>query len=247
MRRTLQERPSPEFVEATRVSRLAGPRAAAGRVPVWHGSWNVFRKVPRKHPTEEPILSSDTHSPSPAQAHPHDASPSRPASSSSATAERLSGSSSVLIERGFLSGVIGAAVVAVFFAVVDGLRGELFHTPHLLGSVLFTDATPATLGPIQGPMVMAYTAVHLGAFVAVGLAVAWLLAQAERYPPFAVMLVLLFFCFEALFLALAAALMPGVVGALGAGLVVAANLLSAAAMVGYLLWHANVRVPTGRE
>jgi len=143
----------------------------------------------------------------------------------------------VIAEDGFLSGVIGGLTVAIFFLVVDLVGGRPFFTPSLLGSVLFLGESVATVNAVDAPMVMAYTGLHFLLFVAVGMAAAFAVREFEVHPHVGVLLVILFVCFEASFIGISTALMPGVIGALGTTLVAIANLLSAAAMATYLLWR----------
>ena len=42
-----------------------------------------------------------------------------------------------ILEDGFFCGVIGAAVVALWYLVLDSLAGRPLFTPSLLGSLLF--------------------------------------------------------------------------------------------------------------
>jgi hypothetical protein len=142
----------------------------------------------------------------------------------------------VIAEDGLLCGVTGAAVVALFFLVVDLLEGHPFYTPTLLGSALFLGQDVANVTAAQAPMVMAYTGLHVLLFLIVGTGAAFLVHEMKRQPHVAVVLILLLVCFEGAFFALAAGLMPGVLGELGVGMVIAANLLSAGAMGAYL-WH----------
>jgi len=146
-------------------------------------------------------------------------------------------SARVIAEDGFLSGVIGGLTVALFFLIVDLIGGRPFFTPSLLGSVLFLGESVSTVTAVDAPMVMAYTGMHFLLFVIVGMAAAFAVHEFEVHPHVGVLLVILFVCFEASFMGIAAALMPGVVGALGTTLVALANLLSAGAMAAYLLWR----------
>lgn len=138
-------------------------------------------------------------------------------------------------EDGFVSGVIGGAVVALFFLGVDLLQGQPFYTPTLLGSLLLFGRSVAEVDAASAPVVASYTAVHMAAFIAVGMAAAWGVSEFERRPHLGVVLVLLFVCFEAGFLGFAFAFAPRVVPQLGGGLVAVANLLAAGAMAAYLL------------
>jgi len=139
-------------------------------------------------------------------------------------------------EDGLLAGVTGAVVVAGFFFLVDLVRGQPFYTPSLLGSVLFRGAEVGQVTGVDAAMVAAYTGVHVLSFVVLGTLAAFLVHEMERHPPVAVVAILLAICFEGGFFAVSAALMPGVVGTLGAALVALANLLALASMAAVLLW-----------
>lgn len=140
-----------------------------------------------------------------------------------------------IAEDGFVSGVLGGSTVAIFFFVVDLLRGQPFYTPSLLGSILLQGADPSSVVPISAPMVVAYTAVHMALFILAGMAAAAAVRQFETHPHLGVVLLLLFICFEAGFLGFALAFAPGVVPTIGGWLIAVANLLSAAVMAWYLL------------
>ena len=69
------------------------------------------------------------------------------ASITSSTAQSSSASdkqqrSVSLFEDGILTGMIGAAVVAIWFLILDTARGQMFFTPSLLGSVIFLGQSP---------------------------------------------------------------------------------------------------------
>jgi len=153
------------------------------------------------------------------------------ASSFSALRERAR----TLAEEGVLSGIIGAAVVAVFFLLIDSLQGRPLHTPSLLGGVLFLGRTPDQVTAVSYTMVFAYTGLHVLLFLGAGAVLAWMVSQFERNPQFGLVLVLLFLLFQSVLFGLEVSLVPSLVGALGAGIVVIANLLSAGAMFWYLL------------
>lgn len=141
----------------------------------------------------------------------------------------------VIAEDGFVSGVIGGATVALFFLVVDLLEGQPFFTPTVLGSLLLFGKSLAEVEAASAPVVVSYTAVHMAAFIGVGMAAAYAVSEFERRPHVGVVLVLLFACFEAGFLGFAFAFAPRVVPTLGGGLVALANLLAAGTMAAYLL------------
>ena len=159
----------------------------------------------------------------------------QPTSTSSSERNRAS----VIAEDGLFSGALGALTVAVFFLIVDTVKGEPLFTPSLLGSVLFLGDSADSVSDIRVPMVFAYTGVHFALFVLAGMAAAFMVSEFEANPPLGMVLLLLFICFEAGFVGAAVGLAPGVIGVLGAWLVVAANLLAAAVMAGYLLWWSH--------
>lgn len=142
---------------------------------------------------------------------------------------------SVLVQDGFVAGVIGGAIVAVFFLILDSIAGHPFFTPTLLGSVLILGKSAAEVTSAQAPIVVTYSAIHMLVFIAAGIAAAWAVRQFEEHPHLGVLLVFLFIFFEASFMGVVFAFGPQLIYALGAWLIAAANLLSAAGMAVYLL------------
>jgi hypothetical protein len=140
-----------------------------------------------------------------------------------------------IFREGIVAGLIGAAVVALWFLLFDIARGRPLLTPALLGAAVFQGATspsdlPVALGPVLG-----YTVLHVLVFVAFGVIAATVIAASEREPTLVIAVVVLFACFEAFFL--------GVVGVLGRGVtdtltwwgILVANFLAAVAMLWYFL------------
>jgi hypothetical protein len=141
----------------------------------------------------------------------------------------------VIVQDGFVSGVIGGAIVAVFFLIVDAIAGHPLMTPTLLGSVFLLGKSAADVTAVQAPVVVSYTAVHMLAFIAAGIAAAWSVWEFEEHPHIGVLLLFLFLFFEVSFLGLTFAFAPDIVRSLGGWLIGIANLLSAAGMAIYLL------------
>jgi hypothetical protein len=148
---------------------------------------------------------------------------------------RQRATAAAITENGVVAGLIGALVVAAGFFVLDVLRGQPFHTPSLLGSVLFLGTTVDEVTAVSGIMVFAYTGVHVLLFLAAGVVLAWTVAQVETHPQFGLLLVLLLVIAEAIAFGVEAAIVPQLVGALGAWAVALANVASAAAMIWFLL------------
>ncbi|UCE85835.1 MAG: hypothetical protein JSU66_16145 [Deltaproteobacteria bacterium] len=150
------------------------------------------------------------------------------------SAERGSGVVTIL-EDGVLSGILGAAVVAAFFLLLDFVRGEPLHTPSLLGSVLFLGKSVEEVTTVSAMIVFAYTGLHVLVFMFAGAILAWMVSQFEANPQFGMVLLLIFLLFEAVLFGFEVTVVPSLVGELGAWAVGLANLLSAVVMFGYLL------------
>jgi hypothetical protein len=146
-------------------------------------------------------------------------------------AHRIAG----VVEDGVLAGIIGATVVAVWCLLFDSLLREPFFTPSLIGSVLFLGKDVSQVTSVNTTMVFAYTGLHGAVFLVAGTAIAWLFSLIERNPQFGLVLLLLFLLFESVLFGFEVAIVPMLVGALGAWAVGLANLLAAIAMFWFLL------------
>jgi hypothetical protein len=144
-----------------------------------------------------------------------------------------------VIREGILAGVIGGAVVAVWFLIHDTLMGVAFRTPALLGAALFEglrDPRAWVMRPADLDVVLGYTVLHFVAFAVFGMIAAALLVVAEREPRVLLGLFILFWCFELFFLGFVSALDTALVGALGWWNIAIANLLAAASMLTYFFF-----------
>ena len=145
-----------------------------------------------------------------------------------------------LLRDGIIAGLIGAAVIAVWFFVVDAISGRLFFTPATLGHGLLD-----VLGkqPAQDDSmlihVLAYTVFHFAAFMIVGLAASLIVFLARREPSVLFGFIVLFVAFEVGFY--------GLVGLLHQATalrefawyqVLIGNLLAAGAM-GFYFWRTH--------
>jgi hypothetical protein len=75
-----------------------------------------------------------------------------------------------IVRDGVLAGVLGAALIAGFFALMSLFAGRSpLHVAALLGSALFPQATWAPAGSA-----LAYTAVHTAVLVAIGIMISGL-------------------------------------------------------------------------
>lgn len=138
----------------------------------------------------------------------------------------LVGSWGGVLREGIVAGLLGAAVVAVWFLVIDSIQGHPLRTPQLLGAA-FLRFWPA------GPLVLKYTIVHGLAFVLFGIVASVLIAGAEREPMFVFALVILFTAFEVLFFGAIVIGAKWVLDEVAGWTIFAGNLLASAAMLGY--------------
>jgi hypothetical protein len=137
--------------------------------------------------------------------------------------------------EGVTAGLIGAVVVALWFMGYDLASGNSFHTPAILGAMVFqnanvTDGIKATL-----PLVLGYTILHFFAFVMFGVALAILLAASEREPFMALGAMLLLAVFEVFFVGFVSLVDQSALEALGWWKIVAGNILALIAMTTYFI------------
>ena len=138
----------------------------------------------------------------------------------------LVGSSGPVLREGIVAGLLGAAVVMVWFLVLDAVAGEPLRTPRVLAQALLGQTDPVGA-------VLAYSMVHVAAFLVFGLVGAILVEGAERDPMFFFLLVVLYLGFEVLLFAVVLVMARWVFDHLAGWAVAVANLCAAAAMLAY--------------
>ena len=143
--------------------------------------------------------------------------------------------SASILEEGILTGVMGAAVVAAWFFILDTAQGRMLFTPSLLGSVVFLGQSPEQPVSVNGFVVFAYTGLHLLLFLAAGMVVAWMFSLFEHHPHFGIIVLLLFCLFETILFTFAAVIFPALMGVLGSVAVASGNLFAAFAMFWFLI------------
>ena len=143
-----------------------------------------------------------------------------------------------LLTRGVITGLIGAAVVALWFFVVDLVSGSPFRTPAALGSALLLGAgAPGAIVMTFG-VVVTYTIVHIVVFVAAGVIFVALAEQVERVPAMALVVLLAAILLEGLVVATLAVQAEWVLGTLGWWSVTVANVLAVLAMT-WQVWRTH--------
>ena len=141
-------------------------------------------------------------------------------------------------EEGLITGILGAATIALWFLLLDTINGRPLYTPTVLGTALFRHGGAAALDTVAVSLELAalYTVVHVLIFSAIGNVASELLAIAQRYPEVGFGILLLFVIFE-FAVTVSPILFAGpLVCALTWPALLVANLLATAAMAGYL-WH----------
>ncbi len=156
-------------------------------------------------------------------------------------------SAAAILTDGLYAGVIGAALVAVWFFVLDAIAGHPFYTPHLLGTWVIRGQQAMPGSPIDPGMVTAYTAIHVVVFVILGTVASYLVALLKRFPAAGVGLIFFFVFVEVGFFVFDAALGGGLLGRLGPWAVGVGNLVAAAGMAVYFwLRHPDLRAAIER-
>ncbi len=148
-----------------------------------------------------------------------------------------------VLTEGLIAGGIGYLVVALFYGVLDLIQGDSpFHVAAVLGSALFYASEAAGSAAVSPGPVLAFNGLHLVLFLALGVGVAWFVAEAERYPLFWYPVFFVLLCGFILTYLAVLVLASEIAGLLSWWSVAAANLLAALAMGGYLWWaHPRLR------
>ncbi len=148
-----------------------------------------------------------------------------------------------ILFEGIVAGLIGGTVVAVWFLLCDLGTDAPFHTPGLLGGVMLEGIYDPAAIQVSVPLVLGYTVLHYAAFILFGLVASCLVAASEREPILLFGFFVLFACFEVFFLGLSAMLSHSLLDQIGWSTMVAANLLAAAAMIGFFfLRHRRLHI-----
>lgn len=141
---------------------------------------------------------------------------------------------SQVLRDGLVAGLIGAAVVALWFLIVDMVVGRPLYTPAALGSAMLYGAAAADAVLVSPGTVLGYTLYHVAAFSLLGIVASALLAQAVRFPPLVFGLILLFIVFETFVVLLVALLGTWIMQEVAWWAVLVGNVLAAISMGSYL-------------
>jgi len=135
--------------------------------------------------------------------------------------------------EGIIAGLIGAAVVAVWFLIYDAARGHPFRTPALLGAATFQGLQDPSAVPVTAHLVVEYTVLHGVVFALIGVLIAYLIMTSQSEPSRLLMLFIALMCFEVFFLALLVWLAHPVLDEVAWWTILLANALAALGMLVY--------------
>ena len=139
-----------------------------------------------------------------------------------------------VLYEGLVVGLVGAAAVAGWFLVAHLFYGSPLYTPAALGSAVLLGATnPAEVEYSLGVMA-AYTAFHLLAFAAIGIAFSWLVRQLRGAPGLGIRALVVFFLVEGLFIGSVGMASGWVVQEMGWVMILVANVLAVGVMSAWI-------------
>jgi hypothetical protein len=136
-----------------------------------------------------------------------------------------------ILVDGLVAGLLGALAIAVCFMLVDLSEGLPLSTPAVLSALLFR-ALAAGSEPSLGSTLV-YTALHFGAFAAVGLVMAWLVKTTKRASVLALFVTIFIACSESVFVVLLADKEASFGSTVSQWSVLVANLVGVAVMLAY--------------
>jgi len=137
------------------------------------------------------------------------------------------------VREGVIAGIIGAAIVAVWFLIYDAARGRPFRTPALLGAATFQGVQNPADVPTTAHLVVQYTVLHGVVFAMIGVLIAYLVVSAQRQPSRLLLMFITLMCFEVFFLAVVTWLAHPVLGELAWWAILLGNALAAVGMLIY--------------
>ena len=146
-----------------------------------------------------------------------------------------------IMREGFIAGLIGAGLVALWFLIVDVIAGRPFFTPAMLGSAVFWGVRDPALVVVEYSRIIGYTMIHVSAFIIVGTIAALLAAEVEVAPPTLYLLVVFFAIFEFGFYVTVAILAQPLLGSLAWWNVAIGNAIAAFGM-GFYLWRVHPKI-----
>jgi hypothetical protein len=147
------------------------------------------------------------------------------------------------IREGVYAGVIGATVIALWFAIIDMSAGHPLSTPNVLGAGLVSIlGKPPMMPDTMAFHVIIYTIFHYVAFILAGIIMASIVHQSARTPAVLAGFLIAFVAFELGAIGITTLLTESRLGGMAWYQIFIANLLAAAAMF-WFMWrrHPDLR------
>ena len=148
-------------------------------------------------------------------------------------ARNMMGEWTGVVREGVVSGIVGGLIVAVWFLVYDVATGHPFHTPALLGAIVFNALHQPEGFAVTTAVVLGYTVLHFFAFIMFGIASSILMVASEREPVLALGELILFIWFELCFVAFVTFLDNTAVEEIGWWNIIGGNIVALAAIIAY--------------
>ena len=146
----------------------------------------------------------------------------------------------ISVREGDYAGIIGATAIAVWFAIIDILAGQPFHTPDVLGAGLVSVlGKPPMMPDTTATHVISYTNFHYVAFALVGILVAVIVHQSARTPAILAGFLVAFVAFELGAIGITTLFTESKLGGMAWYQIFLANLVAAALM----FWFIGKRHP----
>jgi len=141
------------------------------------------------------------------------------------------------IREGVYAGFIGATAIVVWFAIIDIVSGQPFHTPSILGAGLASVlGKPPMMPDTVGFHIFIYTLFHYAVFMVVGIIVVGIVHQSARTPAILAGTLIAFVAFELGAFGLTTLLTQSQLGGMAWYQIFIANLLGAGGMF-WLMWR----------
>jgi hypothetical protein len=143
------------------------------------------------------------------------------------------------IARGIVTGLVGAAAVAVWAVLVDlWVVGLAFFTPASIGSALFLGADSPAVVRVGLGIVAAYAVLHVAAFCGLGIILDAVAGRLERRPGLWLVTLMAFIIVGGASLGIVSLFAAWVMGMLGIWTIGVGSLIAVVAMAAYL-WRTH--------
>ena len=149
-----------------------------------------------------------------------------------------------VVREGIIAGFIGATAIVVWFAIIDIVSGQPFHTPNILGAGLISVlGKPPMMPDTAAFRIFAYTVFHYVAFAIVGIVIVAIVHQSSRTPAVLAGFLIAFVAFELGAIGLTTLFTESKLGGMAWYQIFLANLLAA----GLMFWFIGRRHPDLRR